>query len=131
MKLLGRGLSGGIGSGHLLITEQPLSFFGGVDPNNGSIIDRWHPLYGKSLKEVVLAMPKSKGSTVGSYVIYAVSRNKVAPSAIIIRDNDLIVASGCIVGHVPLVRLDPEKWTLLGSYEHAIVNGKEGYVEVG
>ena len=130
MKFLGRGLSKGISSGPLLITRDPISFFGGVDPKTGIVIDRWHPMYGKGLKGNVLVLPRSKGSTVGSYVIYSLSRYCVAPSAMIIRDHDILIGSGCIIASIPLVRLEPSDWELLTEYNSAIVNGYEGYVEV-
>lgn len=130
MKILGRGLSKGVSSGPLLITKDMISFFGGVDPKTGIIIDRWHPMYGKVLKGNVLALPRSKGSTVGSYVIYSLSKYCVAPSAMIIRDHDTLIGSGCIIARIPLVRLKHSDWELLAQYNSAIVNGYEGYVEV-
>ena len=126
----GVALSKGVGDGYLLISKEPISFFGGVDPSSGVIIDKWHPLYGKNIRKIVLALPRSKGSTVGSYIIYALSKNGVAPSAMILMDRDILIASGCIIGKIPLVKLDKEKWILLSNYHHAIVNGDEGFVEM-
>jgi|YelNatPaOPRAMG01_1025707.scaffolds.fasta_scaffold04349_14 predicted aconitase with swiveling domain len=126
----GKKLSGGFGRGPLLISVEPISFFGGVDPKSGLIIDRWHSLHNKSLKGVVLAVPRGKGSTVGSYVIYALSKNNVAPAALVLRERDIVIAAGCILGKIPSIELEVSKWAQLSNHSCATVNGYEGYIEV-
>lgn len=130
IRFKGRALSKGLGSGPLLSSTEPISFFGGVDPKEGVVIDKWHSLFGKKLKGVVLALPRGKGSTVGSYVIYALSKNDVAPAALILGEHDTVIAAGCILGKIPLVKLDPEAWSRLTNHSYATVNGYEGFVEV-
>jgi hypothetical protein len=61
----------------------PISFLSGVDPETGTIVEKGHPLYGQSIAGKVLAFPYGKGSTVGSYILYALSRSGNAPAAII------------------------------------------------
>jgi hypothetical protein len=51
----------GTSQGRLLWCDQPFSFWGGVDPTTGEIIDRFHPLRGRHLKDTVFVMPGSKG----------------------------------------------------------------------
>lgn len=125
----GKALSRGFGRGPLLISNEPISFFGGVDPSNGVVIDKWHPLYGRSLNGVVLTIPKGKGSTVGSYVVYALSKNNTAPAALILMERDIVIAAGCILGRIPLVEIEAAKWAQLVNHSYATVNGYEGYVE--
>jgi hypothetical protein len=107
MTLQGRSIAKGIGTGELLITDAPISFLGGVDPRTGIVIDRSHPLAGQSIAGKVLVFPYGKGSTVGSYVLYALMKNNVAPAAIINTECETIIAIGAIISEIPTVdRLD-------------------------
>lgn len=103
MILTGRSIAKGEASGALLSTDVSLSFLGGVDPKTGVIIDKDHPLYGQSIAGKVFAFPYGKGSTVGSYVLYALARNGVAPAAIINTKCETIIAIGTIIAGIPAV----------------------------
>ena len=126
MNLTGRSISKGTAEGELLKTDTPISFLGGVDPRTGNIIDANHPLAGQNIKGKVLAFPYGKGSTVGSYVLYALSRNGTAPAAVINTECETIIAIGTIIAGIPAVdRLEgelPENGTVV------TVNGTEGTV---
>lgn len=126
MILTGRSISKGSASGELLKTDTPISFLGGVDPRTGNIIDANHPLAGQNITGKVLAFPYGKGSTVGSYVLYALSRNGTAPAAVINTECETIIAIGAIIAGIPAVdRLEgdlPENGTVV------TVNGTEGTV---
>ena len=126
MNLTGRSISKGTASGELLKTDTPISFLGGVDPRTGNIIDANHPLAGQNITGKVLAFPYGKGSTVGSYVLYALSRNGTAPAAVINTECETIIAIGAIIAGIPAVdRLEgdlPENGTVV------TVNGTEGTV---
>ena len=127
MTLQGRSIAKGIGTGELLITDAPISFLGGVDPRTGIVIDRSHPLAGQSIAGKVLVFPYGKGSTVGSYVLYALMKNNVAPAAIINTECETIIAIGAIISEIPTIdRLDgplPSKGT-------ATVDGSLGTVTI-
>src|SRR5512145_2287686 len=99
----GRSIARGNGSGPLLVSPAPISFLSGVDPDTGIIVEKGHPLQGKSIAGTVLAFPYGKGSTVGSYVLYALSRNGHAPAAIINAEAEAIIATGAIIGAVPMI----------------------------
>ena len=126
MNLTGRSISKGTAEGELLKTDTPISFLGGVDPRTGVIIDAAHPLAGQNITGKVLAFPYGKGSTVGSYVLYALSRNGTAPAAVINTECETIIAIGTIIAGIPAVdRLEgdlPENGTVV------TVNGTEGTV---
>ena len=126
MNLTGRSISKGTAEGELLKTDTPISFLGGVDPRTGVIIDAAHPLAGLKITGKVLAFPYGKGSTVGSYVLYALSRNGTAPAAVINTECETIIAIGTIIAGIPAVdRLEgelPENGTVV------TVNGTEGTV---
>ncbi|HJJ36075.1 MAG TPA: DUF126 domain-containing protein [Methanocorpusculum sp.] len=126
MNLTGRSIAKGTASAPIISTNTPISFLGMVDPKTGVIIDKSHPLHGQSIAGKVLVFPAGKGSTVGSYVIYALKRNGVAPAAFIVRECETIVAVGAIIASIPAVdRINgsfPEDGTLV------TVDGTEGTV---
>ena len=103
MIISGRSISRGIGSGELLVSPAPISFLSGVDPKTGTIVEKGHPLCGQRIAGKVLAFPYGKGSTVGSYVLYALSRNGNAPAAIINEEAEPIIVTGAIIGRIPMV----------------------------
>jgi uncharacterized protein len=103
LHIRGRGISKGRAGGPLLVSPVPISFLSGVDPDNGVIIEKGHPLQGFSIAGTVLAFPYGKGSTVGSYVIYALSRNRHAPAAIINTEAETIIATGAIIAGIPMI----------------------------
>jgi uncharacterized protein len=99
----GRGIARGSGTGFLIVSPAPISFLAGVDPDNGQIIEKGHPLVGQAIGGKVLAFPYGKGSTVGSYVLYALSRTGHAPAAIINSEAEPIIATGAIMGRIPMI----------------------------
>lgn len=98
-----RKISKGRVKGEVIVTKDPLSFLGGVDPKTGTIIDSQHELYGKKISGKILVIPSGKGSTVGSYVIFQMAKNKTAPSAIISLKAEPIIATGAIMAGIPMV----------------------------
>jgi len=103
LPITGRGISRGTGKGRLLVSPAPISFLSGVDPETGIIVETGHPLKGSCIAGRVLAFPHGKGSTVGSYVLYALSRNGHAPAAIINTEAEAIIATGAIIGNIPMI----------------------------
>ena len=98
-----RTISKGKATGELIVSTEPLSFLGGVNPNTGEIIDPNHELKGKFINDKILFIPGGKGSTVGSYVIFQMKKNDVAPSAIICLNAEPIIATGAIISDIPMV----------------------------
>jgi hypothetical protein len=99
----GKTISRGNAKGKALVSRTPLSFFGGVDPKTGVVIEKGHELEGKSMAGQVLVFPAGKGSTVGSYVMYQLAKNGKAPSAIINAYTETIVACGAIMAGIPCI----------------------------
>ncbi|WP_287583243.1 DUF126 domain-containing protein [Candidatus Borrarchaeum sp.] len=89
--------------GDILFSSETISFLGGVNPKTGIVIARNHNLEGKSIKDTILVFPHGKGSTVGSYVLYSLAKNNVAPKAIINRIGDPVVVVGAIIGEIPML----------------------------
>jgi len=103
MKLEGRVIYKGSAEGIALVTSQPISFYGGVDPDSGKVIERGHELRNESVKGRILVFPHGKGSTVGSYVLYRLRKNGMAPAAIVNEECETIVAVGAIISGIPCV----------------------------
>lgn len=101
--LRGRAIKEGTAEGLALVSPEPVSFFGGVDPETGVVREKGHPLEGQSVAGRILVFPRGKGSTVGSYIIYALARNGVAPAAMVLEDCEPIVALGAIMAGIPVV----------------------------
>lgn len=99
----GRAIRRGVATGTTLVSSAPLSFYGGVDPASGRVVERGHPLAGRSVAGRVLVMPTGKGSTVGSYALYRMARAGTAPAAIVCAACDTVVAVGAILGEIPCI----------------------------
>ena len=85
------------------MSTQAISFFGGIDPDTGVVVERGHELEGKCITGKVLVFPTGKGSTVGSYTLYRLKHNKLAPAAILNAECETITAVGCIISEIPCV----------------------------
>jgi predicted aconitase with swiveling domain len=102
-QLKGRIIYKGKAEAEALVTSMPISFYGGVDPNTGVIIEKGHELNGVSVKGKILVFPQGKGSTVGSYTLYRMKKNGVAPAAMINKETETIIAVGAIISEIPFV----------------------------
>jgi predicted aconitase with swiveling domain len=103
MEMKGRTIYRGTAEGEALTTTQPISFYGGVDPNTGEVIEKGHELQGKTVKGKVLVFPNGKGSTVGSYTLYRMKKNGTAPAGMVNSECETIVAVGAIISEIPCV----------------------------
>jgi predicted aconitase with swiveling domain len=131
-EFVGRGVAKFIGEGEALVSVMGISFFGGVDPKTGVIREKGHDLCGEDVTGRVLVFPKGKGSTVGSYVLYQLKKNSHAPAAIVNRETETIIATGCILAEIPLVdRLNADPLEVIRNGEIVLVDGREGRVVVG
>lgn len=83
--------------GEVLVLDEPLSMWGGLDPDTGEIIDRRHPQAGTIVTGRVLVMPYGRGSSSSSSVLAEAIRLGTAPAAIVMREPDDIVLLGAIV----------------------------------
>lgn len=131
MIINGRTVSRGKATGPALVSCDPISFLGGVDPETGKVIEKGHALYGKNIKDTVLIFPGGKGSTVGSYVLYQLKKNGVAPAAIINVKSEPIVAVGAIISGIPMVdRLEQNPIMAIKNGQQVTVSGTDGTVEL-
>ncbi len=131
MKLTGRMVMGGVAEGEALVSTDSVSFYGGVDPVTGIITDPGHSCHGENITGKVFIFPTGKGSTVGSYVIYRMKKLGTAPVAIVNRETETIIATGCVIADIPLVdKLDTDPVETLKDGMLLKVRADEGVVEV-
>jgi predicted aconitase with swiveling domain len=128
MKLSGRKISAGQAVGEALVTSMGISFYGGVDPETGCVVEKGHELEGQSIAGRVLVFPTGKGSTVGSYTLYRLKKAGLAPAAIINAESETITAVGCIISDIPCVDHIPIERIKTGM--QANVDGESGMVEI-
>jgi len=128
MKLKGRKVYKGIAEAEAIVTKDGISFYGGVDPDTGKVVEVGHELEGQSITGKVLVFPTGKGSTVGSYTMYRMKKNNTAPVAIVNKEIDTIIAVGCIISEIPCV--DKINIEDIKNGQKLIVNGNEGIVEL-
>jgi phosphomecalonate degydratase small subunit len=128
MKLYGRKIFSGKVEGEALVSLMGISFFGGVDPDTGVILEKGHDLEGQSIAGKVLVFPSGKGSTVGSYTLYRLKANGMAPAAVINAETETITAVGCIISEIPCV--DRIEIGELENWMQLWVDGEAGVVEI-
>ena len=125
----GRSISPGRASGEAIVSSEPIGFYGGIDAKTGVVIEKGHELEGQCVTGKVLVFPCGKGSTVGSYVIYGLAKNGVAPAAIVNSETETIVATGVILAGIPCV--DGVDIGRIRSGDTLTVDADEGTVEIG
>lgn len=127
----GRSIAQGIAEGEALVTCQPISFFGSVNPESGKVTEIGHELYGISVSGKILVMPATKGSTASTWIIARLSENRVAPAAIIVSKADIILIAGVIIGQIPTVDdFDFDPTVKFKTGQILRVDGENGVVEV-
>ena len=129
--LRGRKIIGGMAEGEAVVTRQPISFLGGVNPDKGMVVERGHELEGQNITGKIFVFPHGKGSTAGPYIIYAMAKRKTAPSGMINLEAEPIIAVGAAMGNIPLVdRLDKNPLEVISSGDRVKIDGDQGTVEV-
>jgi predicted aconitase with swiveling domain len=125
----GRTIFPGSVEGEAIVSKEPIGFYGGIDAKTGEVIEKGHELEGQNVRDKILVFPMGKGSTVGSYVIYGLKKNGVAPKAIVNKETETIVATGVILAGIPCV--DGIDIGQIKSGDKLKVNADEGTVEHG
>ena len=126
---LGYILTKGDVSGEILVCSEGLSFWGGVDPDTGAIIDIHHPCYQRIISGKILMMPSSRGSCSGSGVLLALSLKNIAPAAIVFCEAEEILSLGALVSEyifkkpIPVARLTKKQYSALANAKSASIQG--------
>jgi predicted aconitase with swiveling domain len=120
----------GSAEGELIVSSEPLSFWGGYDPRTGEITDRRHPLSGLIAAGKVLALPFTRGSSTTTAVLLEAQRNGKAPSALITCGVDAFLSLASIVADemyarpIPVISLEDADFQRLRSGERVQLNTK-------
>lgn len=123
--MIGQTIIPGSASGAVLACREGLSFWGGVDPLTGIVIDAHHPLCGQSIAGKVLVMPTTRGSCSGSGVMLDLALNGIAPAAFVFREAEDVVTLGAMIAGkmfkrpVPVLRLDAEAFARAAAAQSA------------
>lgn len=121
----------GMATGELLFSNTGLSFWGGVSPVTGEILDRHHPLSGQRLKGKILAIPAGRGSCSGSGVLLELMLNGNGPAGIVFQEIEAILTLGVLVAReafdvsIPIVVLSPENFRSLRSEVYVWLDGEK------
>ncbi|MFP5479276.1 MAG: aconitase X [Alphaproteobacteria bacterium] len=119
MTLSARFILSGHAEGEVLAAREPLSFWGGVDPATGQVIDVHHPLSGQNMAGRILVMPGTRGSCTGSGVLLDMVLNGHAPAALVFCEPEDVVTLGALIAAemfgkpLPVLRLSPEAHAVL------------------
>jgi hypothetical protein len=111
-----RVLVSGTARGAVLALDEPLSFWGGVDPETGIIIDTRHPQRGSSVAHRIVVMPGGRGSSSSSSVLAELMRVDVAPAGLVLGTDDPILAIGALTGEALYQRSLPVFWVSASLY---------------
>ena len=112
----------------IVICDEGLSFWGGVDPNTGVIIDTHHSNCGEKLSGKIVLMPTSRGSCSGSGVLLQLAQNGNAPAALIFRETEDILTLGAMIAerlfdkNIAVLRLVPKIYNLLSEEKSAKID---------
>jgi len=133
--ILGQVVIPGRAEGELLVSAEPLSFWGGYDYHTGEIIDRRHPLAGQIAAGKVLALPFTRGSSTTTAVLLEAVRAGTAPVAMLTTGVDAFFALASIVADemyarpIPLIALEPTDFTSLHTGVRALIE-EDGRITV-
>lgn len=133
--MIGRPVVAGSAEGVAVVSRQPLSFWGGLSPRTGEIIDRRHERSGTIVTGKVFVFPQGKGSSTGSAVLMEGIKAGTAPAAIVNVKVDPILALGAIVADelyhqtVPVVVLSQEDFDTIQEGDHLTIK-PDGTIEV-
>lgn len=117
----------GQATGQVLACDEPISFWGGVDPATGRVIDVHHPLAGQSIAGRILVMPGTRGSCTGSGVLLDMVLNGHAPAALVFAEPEDVVTLGAMIGAamfgrpLPVLRLSRDAFDALAQADAATI----------
>jgi len=125
--LIGRPIVAGSAEGQALVSREALSFWGGICPQTGEVIDRRHEQSGAIVTGKVFVFPQGRGSSTSSATLMESIRTGVAPAAIINLRVDPILALGAIVADelyhqtIPIVVLSEEDFFAIQQEDYLVI----------
>lgn len=131
VELRGRGIVPGVVEAEALVTQDPISGFGGIDVATGTVIEPRHELFGVCFTGKVLVFPGAKGSSGWSGFFQSTRLMGTAPAALVFNVITTKAVLGAIVTRVPtVVEADPNPLDVVRTGDLLRVDGKTGVVTV-
>jgi len=133
--LIGKPIVPGSAKGRATVSTQPISFWGGINPHTGEVIDRRHDRSGTIITGKIFVFPQGKGSSTSSAVLMESIKAETAPAAIINTKVDPVLALGAIVADelyhktVPVIVLSQEDFDSIDEGDYLVV-GPDGKVTI-
>lgn len=118
----------GSAHGPIIATGEALSFWGGVDPATGRVIDVHHPLHGICLTGGILLMPSSRGSCTGSGVLLDLALTGRAPAALVFSEAEDVLTLGALIAaemfgkSLPVLRVSRDAFKALSQARTARIS---------
>ena len=106
----------------VLITDTPLSFWGGIDPVTAVVVDQSHPWNGQCVTDTILCLPSGRGSCTASQVLLELIARQIGPRAIVLRDADGLICVGAMVAG-PILQMT-------SGIPDIVCVGQEGFTEI-
>lgn len=106
----------------VISSEVALSFWGGIDPQSGIVIDTTHPLHGISVAGSILCLPSGRGSCTASQVLLELILNGKAPDVLVLRDRDGLVCVGALIAQSVFPEVNVPEIIQVEDFGHIISN---------
>lgn len=130
-ELRGRGIVPGVAEAEALVTQDPISGFGGIDVATGTVIEPRHELFGVCFTGKILVFPGAKGSSGWSGFFQATRLMGTAPAAMVFNIVTTKAVLGAIVTRVPtIVEATPNPLDVVRTGDLLRVNGDSGVITV-
>lgn len=132
VKINGRGIVPGYVEGEALVSHETISGWGGIDPAEGTIIERRHELFGVCFTGKVLIFPGAKGSSGWSGFFQSTRLLGTAPLAMVFTTLSTKSALGAVVTRVPTITdLDDDPLAYARTGDWVVVDADQGVVTIG
>jgi len=129
--LKGHRVMKGKSEGEALVTCEPISFYQGINPETGVVIEKHHELEGTNISGKIFVFPMEKGSSAGAFHLYEMVKCNTAPKGIINLKADPIIALGAIISNIPMVdRLDGNPLKLIETGDYVYLDADNAIVRI-
>ena len=131
IEIKGKCVVKGRAEGTALVADTALSFWGEVDAVTGKVIGSGHPLEGESLRDRVLVIRSTKGSSGTPLTLNLARLEGNAPVAFVNVEVDGLAALGCIVNGIPMMTdLEQDPFSTIATGDRVEVDADQGVVRV-
>ena len=119
------------------LSKQPISFWGGLNPKSGEIIDVNHELHGENVSDKIFIFPHGRGSSTASAILFEMVRVNTSPAAIINSIADPIVAAGAVLAEkiyqktIPIVdKLEENPFEIIKIGDRVKIDSIQNIIEI-